>query len=121
VDSTGCPRDSDNDGVNDCDDDCLHEPGDPSNRGCPNNSFLLDLSHYWWIIGIAGILLIFSIFIFYQVQGRNRKKVHEAEFEKRNLDEMLKKGLVSEREHEIASKEIEEQIAQREEHQDSEG
>ena len=35
VDSNGCPRDRDNDGVNDCDDDCPSQKGTAANDGCP--------------------------------------------------------------------------------------
>jgi hypothetical protein len=35
VDSQGCPKDSDRDGVNECDDDCPTEAGPPANDGCP--------------------------------------------------------------------------------------
>ena len=34
VDSVGCPKDSDNDGLNDCEDRCPTEPGTPANYGC---------------------------------------------------------------------------------------
>jgi hypothetical protein len=35
VDSQGCPRDSDEDGVPDCDDACDFFPGEPTGDGCP--------------------------------------------------------------------------------------
>jgi hypothetical protein len=35
VDSHGCPKDSDTDGVPDCDDACDFSPGPRSNGGCP--------------------------------------------------------------------------------------
>jgi hypothetical protein len=35
VDARGCPKDSDNDGVIDCDDRCPGEAGSSSNYGCP--------------------------------------------------------------------------------------
>jgi hypothetical protein len=35
VDHIGCPKDTDNDGVNECDDDCPREKGPASNDGCP--------------------------------------------------------------------------------------
>jgi len=35
VDSIGCPKDSDGDGINDCDDDCVYDRGPVSNDGCP--------------------------------------------------------------------------------------
>lgn len=35
VDSHGCPKDSDNDSIRDCDDACDFSPGSPSNNGCP--------------------------------------------------------------------------------------
>ena len=37
VDSQGCPKDSDSDGVIDCDDDCRYEKGPASNDGCPED------------------------------------------------------------------------------------
>ncbi|KYK37984.1 MAG: hypothetical protein AYK18_08675 [Theionarchaea archaeon DG-70] len=36
VDSQGCPKDSDSDGVWDCDDWCDFFPGSPNNHGCPD-------------------------------------------------------------------------------------
>lgn len=38
VDSNGCPRDTDGDGISDCDDHCAYEPGPASNGGCPADS-----------------------------------------------------------------------------------
>ncbi|KYK38800.1 MAG: thrombospondin type 3 repeat-containing protein [Theionarchaea archaeon] len=35
VDSRGCPKDTDNDGVNECEDDCPREKGPVANDGCP--------------------------------------------------------------------------------------
>jgi OOP family OmpA-OmpF porin len=35
VDAQGCPKDSDNDGLNDCDDECPSEYGERRNDGCP--------------------------------------------------------------------------------------
>ncbi|MBU7045898.1 MAG: thrombospondin type 3 repeat-containing protein [Theionarchaea archaeon] len=35
VDSKGCPKDSDRDGINECDDECPTERGLPDNNGCP--------------------------------------------------------------------------------------
>jgi hypothetical protein len=35
VDNKGCPKDTDRDGVNECDDRCPTEKGSPDNRGCP--------------------------------------------------------------------------------------
>jgi hypothetical protein len=35
VDETGCPKDSDRDGIIDCQDDCPQESGDRKHFGCP--------------------------------------------------------------------------------------
>ncbi|MBU7018442.1 MAG: PEGA domain-containing protein [Theionarchaea archaeon] len=35
VDANGCPKDTDNDGLNDCEDDCPRERGIAANDGCP--------------------------------------------------------------------------------------
>jgi hypothetical protein len=35
VDAQGCPKDSDSDGLNDCDDECPAEYGERRNNGCP--------------------------------------------------------------------------------------
>lgn len=35
VDNKGCPKDSDRDGVNECDDRCPEEKGSPDKKGCP--------------------------------------------------------------------------------------
>jgi hypothetical protein len=38
VNENGCPKDTDEDGLNDCDDDCSSEFGYPDNNGCPVDS-----------------------------------------------------------------------------------
>ena len=35
VNANGCPKDSDNDGLNDCEDDCPRDRGSAANDGCP--------------------------------------------------------------------------------------
>jgi hypothetical protein len=35
VDTRGCPRDSDDDGLNDCEDECPTRKGSPVDKGCP--------------------------------------------------------------------------------------
>lgn len=35
VDSKGCPKDQDRDGLNDCEDECPTETGPPDGKGCP--------------------------------------------------------------------------------------
>jgi len=38
VDSSGCPKDSDRDGINECRDSCPYEEGSSANDGCPLSS-----------------------------------------------------------------------------------
>ena len=60
IDSSGCPKDSDSDGVNDCEDDCPYEKGSASNNGCKED-YSTNILRYWWIIivlfGVLGSII----------------------------------------------------------------
>lgn len=62
------------------------------------------------IIGVAGVLSVFCIGTgVYTLKRREPGRLQELELNLKNLNEMLKKGSISEKEFEIAKKEIEEQ------------
>ena len=56
MDSQGCPKDSDSDGVTDCDDDCRYESGPASNDGCPISPWK-NILEYWWVIAVLFCVL----------------------------------------------------------------
>ncbi|MBU7043566.1 MAG: zinc-ribbon domain-containing protein [Theionarchaea archaeon] len=64
VDTQGCETDIDGDNVYDCEDDCPNEPGEASNRGCPNNMNLILI-----LGGIGGIIIIGGGLIFWNFLG----------------------------------------------------
>lgn len=110
VDSRGCPRDSDSDGQNDCEDDCPSEYGDRLHNGCPGPEYAFGRN-----AGIlVGAVVSFSIFIvgmiLYKRSKTGRKDTHKSKNEKRKLDEMLSKGLIKQKEYDIAVKEIDEHL-----------
>jgi len=62
------------------------------------------------IIGVAGVLSVFGIGTgVYILKKRKPGRLQELELNLKNLNEMLEKGLISEKEFEIAKKEIEDQ------------
>ena len=58
VDGRGCPRDSDNDGVIDCEDNCPNQAGDIDNAGCPSPpQFCMGTLMTAVLIGLGSILI----------------------------------------------------------------
>jgi hypothetical protein len=59
VDSRGCPWDSDNDGLTDCEDSCPNQSGPRSNNGCPEQQqgpqFCLGTALLAGLVAIGGI------------------------------------------------------------------
>ena len=51
VDSQGCPKDYDSDGINDCEDQCTYDKGPASNNGCPED-YSSNIFKYWWVIAL---------------------------------------------------------------------
>ena len=45
-----------------------------------------------------------------RISGVEKKKIHKLEHDRKNLDKMLSKGLITEKEYEIAKKDIEKQL-----------
>ena len=62
VDSSGCPKDSDSDGVNDCDDQCIYDKGPASNNGCPDD-YSSNILDYWWVIAVLFCVLGVLIYL----------------------------------------------------------
>ncbi|MFQ6089570.1 MAG: hypothetical protein ACE5K0_11825, partial [Candidatus Methanofastidiosia archaeon] len=65
VDERGCPKDSDVDGINDCEDRCPEEKGLRRNKGCPQKVG----------VEILIILLGISVYVFISKRDKSLKKV----------------------------------------------
>lgn len=67
-----------------------------------------------YIIGAVIVLSLVIGVILIRIRKKTSKNIQELEQEKKNLDEMLERGLVSQKEYDIATKEIERQLTDQE-------
>ena len=110
-DADGCPDyDNDGDGINDGSDRCPNTYGEASD-GCslppPAESSSI---HLGIKLGAVILTVLIIVAVVARAAGKKQKVFRKIETERKKLDEMVSKGVISQKEYGVARKEIEDQL-----------